>query len=150
MKKFISISFIQNSSKGEKNLIYFKFFLLILIILFYFFGFYIRENIAGGAEADFNNLTWKGILSFKNNFLDTLYNYGKIGEGSLPLFHILNAYFNPFTYNKDSFQLSISFLSLLNVVFFSQILRQKYRIKILDSYLYSSIFLIANIFFFEK
>ena len=118
MKKISFKSFTRNKSNKEKNYIYLKSSLIILILFSYFFGFYLRENIAGGAEADFNNLTWKGILSFKNNFLDTLYNYGKIGEGSLPLFHILNAYFNPFTYNKDSFQLSISFLSLLNVVFF--------------------------------
>ena len=118
MKKISFKSFTRNKSNKEKNYIYLKSSLIILILFSYFFGFYLRENIAGGAEADFNNLTWKGILSFKNNFLDTLYNYGKIGEGSFPLFHILNAYFNPFTYNKDSFQLSISFLSLLNVVFF--------------------------------
>ena len=146
MKKISFKSFIRNKSNKEKNLIYLKSSLIFLILFSYFFGFYLRENIAGGAEADFNNLTWKGILSFKNNFLDTLYNYGKIGEGSLPLFHILNAYFNPFTHNKESFQLSISFLSLVNVIIFSQILRQKYKIKILDSYLYSSIFLILPFF----
>ena len=146
MKKTSFRSFVRNKSNKEKNYIYLKSSLIFLILFSYFFGFYLRENIAGGAEADFNNFTWKGILSFKNNFLDVLYNYGKIGEGSLPLFHILNAYFNPFTYNKESFQLSISFLSLLNVIFFSQILRQKYKIKILDSYLYSSIFLILPFF----
>ena len=77
---------------------------------------------------------------------DTIYNYGKIGEGSLPLFHILNAYLNPFTYNEKSFQLSICAISFLNVIFFSQILKQKYKIKIIDSYLYSSIFLILPFF----
>ena len=123
-----------------------KLIILLVIALSYAFGFYFRENIAGGAEADFNNLTWIGILSFQDNFLDTLYNYGKIGEGSLPLFHILNAYLNPFTFSKESFQFSISILSLLNVIFFSQILRKKYDIKNLDSYLYASIFLILPFF----
>ena len=87
-------------------------------MLSYFLGFYSRENIAGGAEADFNNLTWKGILAFKNNFTETLFNYGAIGEGSLPLFHIINAYLNPLSYSQVSFQFSICLLSLLNVVFF--------------------------------
>ena len=89
MKKTILKSFIQNPSIKEKNLINFKFFLFFLILLSYFLGFYSRENIAGGAEADFNNLTWKGILAFKNNFTETLFNYGAIGKGSLPLFHII-------------------------------------------------------------
>ena len=115
-------------------------------MLSYFLGFYSRENIAGGAEADFNNLTWKGILAFKNNFTETLFNYGAIGEGSLPLFHIINAYLNPLSYSQVSFQFSICLLSLLNVVFFSQILRQKYKINNVDSYLYSGIFLILPFF----
>ena len=71
MKKISFKSFIRNKSNKEKNLIYLKSSLIFLILFSYFFGFYLRENIAGGAEADFNNLTWKGILSFKNNFLDT-------------------------------------------------------------------------------
>ena len=146
MKKTIFKSFIQNTSIKEKNLINFKFFLFFLILLSYFLGFYYRENIAGGAEADFNNLTWKGILAFKNNFTETLFNYGAIGEGSLPLFHIINAYLNPLSYSQVSFQFSICLLSLLNVVFFSQILRQKYKINNVDSYLYSSIFLILPFF----
>ena len=146
MKKTIFKTFIQNTSIKEKNLINFKFFLFFLILLSYFLGFYSRENIAGGAEADFNNLTWKGILAFKNNFTETLFNYGAIGEGSLPLFHIINAYLNPLSYSQVSFQFSICLLSLLNVVFFSQILRQKYKINNVDSYLYSGIFLILPFF----
>ncbi len=146
MKKTIFKSFIQNTSIKEKNLIIFKFFLFFLILLSYFLGFYSRENIAGGAEADFKNITWKGILAFKNNFTETLLNYGAIGEGSLPLFHIINAYLNPLSYSQGSFQFSICLLSLLNVVFFSQILRQKYKINNVDSYLYSGIFLILPFF----
>lgn len=146
MKKTIFKSFIQNASIKEKNLINFKFFLFFLILLSYFLGFYSRENIAGGAEADFKNITWKGILAFKNNFTETLFNYGAIGEGSLPLFHIINAYLNPLSYSQGSFQFSICLLSLLNVVFFSQILRQKYKINNIDSYLYSGIFLILPFF----
>ena len=146
MKKITFIKLIQNSDIEEKNIFYLKIFLLFLIFSSYIYGFYARENIAGGAEADFKNLTWKGILLFKDNFLDTIYNYGKIGEGSLPLFHILNAYLNPFTYSEESFQLSICVISFLNVIIFSQILKQKYKIKIIDSYLYSSIFLILPFF----
>ncbi|MDC3104599.1 hypothetical protein OA383_02610, partial [Candidatus Pelagibacter bacterium] len=123
-----------------------KYLILFLILFSYFLGFYYRENVGGGAEADFINLTWKGILSFKNDFIGTIYNYGAIGEGSLPMFHILNAYLNPFTYSQESFQFSITILSLLNVIIFSQILRHKYKLNDLDSYLYSSIFLILPFF----
>ena len=130
----------------SKNISYFKILILILIFLLYANGFYLRENIAGGAESDFNNFTWKGIQAFKTNFLHTIVNYGAIGEGSLPMFHIINAYLNPFAFNPYIFQLSISIVSLFNVLFFSKILRQKYDLSILDSYLYSSIFLILPFF----
>ncbi len=130
----------------NKNISFIKIISLLAIICSYFIGFFQRENIAGGAETDFYNLTWKGILAFKSNFLDTLYNYSSIGEGSLPMFHILNAYLNPFTYSPQSFQFSITIISLLNVIFFSQIIRKRFNLKKLDSYLYSSIFLILPFF----
>ena len=59
--------------KEKKNIYYLKILIFFLILVSYFYGFYIKENIAGGAEADFRNLTWKGILSFKNNFIGTIY-----------------------------------------------------------------------------
>ena len=95
-----------------------KIFFLFLIFLSYFIGFFLRENIAGGAENDFLDFTWPAILAFKDSFYSTLLNYGKFGEGSLPLFHIINAYLNPFTQNQYLFQTSITLLSLLNLVFF--------------------------------
>ena len=133
-------------NKKNTTFLYIKILCLLFLICSYFFGFFNRENIAGGAESDFYNLTWKGILLFKSNFFGTLSNYSSIGEGSLPMFHILNAYLNPFTYSPLSFQFSITILSLLNVIFFSQIIRQKFNLNQLDSYLYACIFLILPFF----
>ena len=87
--------------------IYTKYILLIFFVFSYVIGFFLRENIAGGAEEDFLNFTWPTILAFKENFYLTIQNYGELGEGSLPLFHILNAYLNPFVQNQYLFQLSI-------------------------------------------
>ena len=64
----------------------------------------------------------------------------------MPLFHIINAYLNPFTFNQIIFQGSITLISLLNVLFFSQIIEKKFNLKKIDALLYSSIFLILPFF----
>ena len=102
--------------------IYLKFFTIISLLASYVIGFFLRENIAGGAEQDFLSFTWPAILSFKNDFYFSIKNYGSFGEGSLPLFHIINAYLNPFTFDQFAFQGSITLISLLNVIIFSKML----------------------------
>lgn len=131
---------------NEKKINFLKYLFLFLIFLSYLYGFFVRENLAGGAEKDFINFTWPTILAFKNNFFYTLNNYGVLGEGSPPLFHILNAYLNPFTYSQITFQASITFLSFINVILFGQIIKEKFKINNLDALLYSSIFLILPFF----
>ena len=88
-----------------------KFISFFLILISYFLGFFFRENIAGGAEADFINHTWPAIKSFQSDFIYTIKNYGKFGEGSWPMFHILNAFINPFTDTQIKFQFSITCIS---------------------------------------
>ncbi len=123
-----------------------KNFFFFLFISSYIFGFFLRENIAGGAETDFLNFTWPLIISFKENFNFTLKNYGSFGEGSLPLFHIINAYLNPLSFNQFFFQGSITLISILNVIIFSQIIEKKFQLKKKDALLYSCIFLILPFF----
>ena len=130
----------------KKNIIILKYLFFIFLVSTYIAGFFLRENIAGGAEQDFINFTWPAILAFKDSFFGTLKNYYTIGEGSPPLFHILNAYLNPFTFSELAFQGSITLLSALNILFFSNILKEKYKISQLDALLYSSIFLILPFF----
>ena len=122
--------------------------ILILFSFFcsYFFGFFLRENVAGGAEQDFLSYTWPVILALKENFYFTIINYGSYGEGSPPMFHIINAYLNPFSNNQLFFQASITLISILNVLFFSQIIEMKYKLKKIDTLLLSSIFLILPFF----
>ena len=131
---------------NKKNIVFFKYFFLFVLFLSYLTGFFLRENIAGGAEKDFLFFTWPGIQAFKENFTTAIINWSVIGEGSTPLFHILNAYFNPFTFNQIGFQISITLISLLNVIFFSQILIEKFRLKKVDALLYSCVFLILPFF----
>ena len=123
-----------------------KNFFFLFFTISYILGFFLRENIAGGAEADFLNFTWPVILSFKQDFYFTIKNYGSFGEGSLPLFHIINAYFNPFSFDQFFFQFSVSIISILNVIIFSQIIEKKYGLKKSDALLYASIFLILPFF----
>ena len=130
----------------KKHSSYLKYFVVSLFCASYVLGFFLRENIAGGAEKDFENFTWPLIIAFKYNFYNTLLNYGTFGEGSLPLFHIINAYFNPFSNNKFLIQGSIALISILNVHIFSIIIKNKYQLKKIDAYLYSSIFLILPFF----
>ncbi len=130
----------------EKDLNILKYSYLILILSFYFFGFFQRENIAVGAEQDFLKFTWPVINSFKENFFYTLENYGSFGEGSFPLFHILNAYLNPFTFNEIYFQGSITLISLLNIVFFAKIIKKRLRISQIDSIIFSSVLLFLPFF----
>ena len=130
----------------QNNTTFIKSFLLSLIFLSYFSGFFFRENIAGGAEGDFLNHTWPAIKSFEFEFFDTIKNYGKFGEGSWPMFHILNALFNPFTYSQIFFQFSITLISLLNFFIFENIIRNRFGIKRIDSLLFSSIILLLPLF----
>ena len=123
-----------------------KFISFFLILISYFLGFFFRENIAGGAEADFINHTWPAIKSFQSDFIYTIKNYGKFGEGSWPMFHILNAFINPFTDTQIKFQFSITCISLLNFFIFENIIRNKFKIKRIDSLLISSIILLLPLF----
>jgi len=91
-----------------------KYFYLLIIVLLFIIGFLIRENIAGAAETDFLKFTWPAVLSFKRDFAYSIINYGKFGEGSTPLFHILNAYLNPFTFSQIAFQASITLISFIS------------------------------------
>tara|TARA_B100000029_G_C17525582_1_gene941546 strand:+ start:15 stop:1349 length:1335 start_codon:yes stop_codon:yes gene_type:complete len=120
--------------------------LLFIVFSSYFLGFFLRENIAGGAEGDFLNHTWPLIKNFEFSFFETIKNYGKFGEGSWPMFHILNAYFNPLTHSQIFFQFSITLISLFNFLIFENIIRDKYSLKRIDSLLFASIILLLPFF----
>ena len=119
-----------------------KYFYLFFVSLLFLVGFLNRENIAGAAETDFLKFTWPAILSFKRDFVYSIINYGKFGEGSTPLFHILNAYLNPFTFNSIAFQGSITLISTISVIVLANILEERFKIKKIDSFVCASILLL--------
>ena len=81
----------------------FKIIVLLLVITSFFVGFIYKDFVPGGAAGGFENITWPLLQSFKNNFYFSITNYGSFGEGSYPLFYIINAYLNPFSSNKTYF-----------------------------------------------
>jgi len=120
--------------------------LIFLIFFSFFLGFNLRENAVGGGP-DFYNFTWPVIQSFKEDFVYTIKNYGTFGEGSYPLFHIINAYLNPFSNHDLSFQLSITVISFLVFFIFSLSLKKKFpNTNFIDLLLLSSIILLMPFF----
>jgi len=130
-----------------KVIFFIKISYIVLITTSFFVGFILRENSAGGAEHDFYEHTWPAIQSFKSNFIYTIENYGKFNEGSYPLFHIINAYLNPFSNNIDSFHLSIAIISFSIFAIFALIIKKRFiHIEFIDALLFSSIILIFPFF----
>ena len=129
----------------KKNII-FKVFTIFLISISFFLGFYLRENAVGGGT-EFYELSWPIIQSFKLDFLDTLKNYGKFRDYTLPFSHILNAYINPFSNNIENFQLSITIISFgIFLIFFLVLKRTFNNINFVDTLLISSIILLLPFF----
>jgi len=62
------------------------------------------------------------------------------------MFHIINAFLNPFTQSQLSFQFSITVISTLNFFIFANILKEKFSLDQINSYLLSSILLILPCF----
>lgn len=120
--------------------------LIFLIFLSFFLGFNLRENAVGGGP-DFYNFTWPLIQSFKEDFIYTINNYGTFGDGSYPLFHIINAYLNPFSDHDLSFQLSITIISFLTFFIFSLALKKNFpNANFIDLLLLSSVILVMPFF----
>ena len=117
--------------------------ILAFIYITFLIGFFLRDYVPGGAIGDFNEITWPLLQSFKKDFFLTIKNYGSFGEGSYPLFYIINSYLNPFTYDKTSFLISISVLSFLTTILLAIVLIKNIsNISIIDGFLASSIILL--------
>ena len=120
---------------------------IVLTIISFFAGFFFRENSAGGGEADFYSHTWPVIQSFKKDFLYTIEHYGTFNEGSYPLFHIINAYINPFSNNEINFQFSITIISFFIFIIFAFTLKKNFsNISFVDIFFTSSVLLILPFF----
>jgi len=124
-----------------------KIVIILLIFISYFLGFFLRENAAGGGEADFYSHTWPLIESFKKDFFYTIDNYGIFNEASYPLSHIINAYFNPFSNTAINLQFSVTIISFLAFVFFGLAIKKIFKeVNLIDIFLTSSTILILPFF----
>ena len=124
------------------NLIYI---LIFFNILTFFFGFIYSEE-HGASILDANLHTYPAIDGLKNNFIENIITYGKYGENSYPLHHIIYAYTNPFEVGSIYYRLQSSILSLIVIVFFYLILNLRFKIKIEEALFLSSILLLSPYF----
>lgn len=126
----------------SRNLI---FLLIFFNILTFFFGFIYSEE-HGASILDANLHTYPAIDGLKNNFIENIITYGKYGENSYPLHHIIYAYTNPFEVGSIYYRLQSSILSLIVIVFFYLILNLRFKIKIEEALFLSSILLLSPYF----
>jgi hypothetical protein len=118
-------------------------FILSFVLISYFVGFFLKDFAPGGASSDFQDITWPLLQSFKKDFYYSISNYGAFGEGSYPLYYIINSYLNPFSNNQNLFLLSITFISFIGFLLFSFLIKKNTtNITFLDCLLTSSIILI--------
>ena len=125
-----------------RNLIYILIFFNILTFFFVFI--YSEEH--GASISDANSHTYPAIDGLKNNFIENIITYGKYGENSYPLHHIIYAYTNPFEVGSIYYRLQSSILSLIVIVFFYLILNLRFKIKIEEALFLSSILLLSPYF----
>ena len=129
----------------NKNNIY-KITFFFLISISFFLGYFLRENTSGGG-AEFNELSWPIIQSFKEDFIFTIKNYGKFRDYTIPFSHIINAYLNPFSNNIESFQFFNSCISYGIIFIFASVIK-KYFLKLdfIDVLLTSSTLMLLPFF----
>ena len=124
------------------NLIYL---LIFFNILTFFFGFIYSEE-HGASILDANLHTYPAIDGLKNNFIQNIITYGKYGENSYPLHHIIYAYTNLFEIGSIFFRIQSCILSLIVIIFFYLILNLRFKIKIEEALFLSSILLLSPYF----
>jgi len=123
-----------------------KLIVICLIFVSFFLGYFLRENAVGGG-AEFYDLTWPIIQSFKKDFLFTIKNYASFGDGTIPFSHIINAYLNPFSGVTENFQLSTTIISFVIFSIFALILKKTFtHVNFIDILLTSSVLLLLPFF----
>lgn len=114
-------------NKKEKNLDQKSFYtnsLSLCIIAYFFYGFISNENSAGAGPYDFE-LIWSNLVLIKESILINLDNQ-LYNDSRPPLSYIVHALFNPLSNSKESFRLSVLFISCLVPILFFFIMKKKY------------------------
>lgn len=127
----------------------FKKYLISSFIFINFFSFilgffFLEEHGASNLDAELH--TYPAIEGLKNNFLENIITYGKYGEFSYPLHHIIFSIFNPFETGSLEFRLISVFWSLLILIFFFYIIKKKFNFRNYEVIFLSSLLLLSPYF----
>jgi len=100
-------------------------YLAILFYLSLLAGFFLNEDLNGGAKPDFYSYD-KLINSFVYNFQDTLLNYESFNERHSPLMVIIISLFSKANFDFDIIRFINLHINLLSIYFFYQCLKIKF------------------------
>lgn len=110
------------TQKYKSTLIYSLY--AISLILFYFSGVYWNENSIGGANYDYLTYHFPAVVHFsKLPLSDAIIDYS---SASMPLYYMLNGYYNPFLNNEKFYILSHVLLAFFIGFLFFKALHQRY------------------------
>jgi len=123
---------------------------IIYLLLFincssFFFGFFFLEE-HGASILDATEHTYPAINALKINFLENIINYGKFGENSYPLHHIIFAFLNPFEPGSFFFKLISIFWSFASIYLLFLVIKKRLKFSNLESIFLSSILLLSPYF----
>lgn len=119
--------------------------LVFFNIISFSLGFYYLEE-HGASLLDAELHTYPAIDGFKNSFLKNIIDYGKYGENSYPLHHLIFAFLNPFEVGSISFRLLSCFWSSLILVFFFLILSNRFSFDNSEKIFFTSLLLLSPYF----
>jgi hypothetical protein len=105
----------------------FSFILLFFLYLSIIFGFFIGEDLNGGARDDYLHAYKPIIENFSNNFLDTFFKYDQYGQRHSPILIIFLSFFSKIFENDTLLRFIHLHLSLFLIIFFFYSLRLKFK-----------------------
>ena len=120
-------------------------FLIFVNFLSFIIGFFFLEE-HGASKLDALLHTYPAIEGLKNNFFDNILTYGKYGEASYPLHHIIFALLNPFESGSSGFKALSILWSALVILFFFKEIKNKFNFKNYESLFLSSLLLLSPYF----
>lgn len=123
----------------------FIYFFVTLNFISFILGFIFLEE-HGASILDANQHTYPAINGLKNNFLDAILNYGKYGENSYPLHHIIFAYLNPFEVGSVNFKISSCIISFIYLFFFFLIVKKKFNFNYKEIIFITSLIVLSPYF----
>ncbi len=103
----------------KKNKNFFELLIICVSVLVYFINYYFRDYLISGSQVDFYGFVFRNIQYFKEDFLKSILNYGKLGDANWPLLYILHAYLNPLSGNINFYLFSTTIIGFLTFLILS-------------------------------